>query len=170
MNTLTCKSTFGFFAWVAKCVVPQEVLVILAAKGLLQILQRTPASEAEKAMANALGLWSEKRPKDFERKSIPFTEPSATILREHLGGEHEIEDGVKINVEIETKYHPLGATAEPKFAQEKIVVARHVKDGDFLDWIRDTVGFKGEVTRDHDENIALLSAVRDLKIKLMQAM
>lgn len=55
-------------------------------KGFLQLLQRVPASKAEKALAGY-----EKRPEGFKRDSIPWSDDNALKLIEAFGTEVEVE-------------------------------------------------------------------------------
>lgn len=64
-----------------------EWVAALATEGTTQICQRKPSSAWEKAESVMLGLWptaeagkEPKRPKGFERNSIPFDEASAARL------------------------------------------------------------------------------------------
>lgn len=153
MPILKCESTFGNFGWKASLDVTQEIADILASKGLLQILQRSPASEAEKKLAGY-----EKRPKDFERKMIPFNQANANVLSEYLGAKHEIEEGVFIQPTLEVEYHEIGGGKELVYKDAKLVIARHIKEGDFAQWMDSVVGVKG-VTADDAEKPEVLQAV-----------
>lgn len=154
MPILNCESTFGNFGWTATLDVSQEIANILASKGLLQILQRSPASEAEKKLAGY-----EKRPKDFERKEIPYSEANAQVLAELLGAKHEIDEGIFIQPTLEVKFHEIGAGKEPAYKDEKVIVARHIKEGDFAQWMTDKVGMSGVTAADADKP-EVLQAVR----------
>lgn len=153
MPILNCESTFGNFKWVASVEVTEEVALTLASKGLLQILQRSPASEAEKKLAGY-----EKRPKDFERKMIPFNEANAQTLGEYLGAKHEIDEGVFIQPTLEISFHEIGGGKELVYKDAKFVIARHIKDGDFAQWMDTVVGVKG-VTAADAEKPEVLQAV-----------
>lgn len=123
MTQLKCESTMGNFNFKAATEVSDEVLVILANMGLLQVLQRSPVTTAEKRMAGY-----EKRPKDFKRASIDFNEVNAAILAEELGkavayGE-PAKEGDKapefpLTIVTEVIQHFPGEGAEPAFAEEK---------------------------------------------------
>jgi hypothetical protein len=154
MPILNCKSTFGNFGWEASLEVTQEIADILASKGLLQILQRSPASEAEKILAGY-----EKRPKDFERKDIPYNEANAKVLADKLGAKHEIDEGVFIQPTLVVNFHEIGGGKEPAFKDEKVIVARHIAAGDFAQWMDETVGMKGVTAQDVDKP-EVLQAVR----------
>lgn len=75
---------------------------ILTEHGFLQNLQRTPASKAEKAVAMKLNLWggADKRPSDFKRNTIPYSEDNAMLLAEGFGTEVEVAEGVKLKFAI----------------------------------------------------------------------
>src|SRR5215475_14095992 len=74
MKITTPNTNFGFFGWKASAEVSQAMLELLAGLGLLQILQRSPATEAEKKLANY-----EKRPKGFQRSSIEHNKTNEGI-------------------------------------------------------------------------------------------
>jgi hypothetical protein len=166
MTKLKCNSTFGNYKWTATAEVSQEQLEVLASAGLLQVLQRSPASKAEKLMAGY-----EKRPDKFERKSIPFSKEGQTILENELGSEVELvaktKDSPAITVQsvVETAFHDIGAGTEPKYLEEKGIIARHVKAGDFAQWMTDKVGFAATVA--DAENVEVLKAVKAYKQKLL---
>jgi hypothetical protein len=144
MITLKCNSTFGNYAWTAEAEVEDNVRDVLASYGLLQVLQRSPASAAEKAMAGY-----EKRPDGFKRGNIPFDATNAQKLAKFLESA-EVETGrddkgkaVMVTPEIAvtvTEYVPEeGGT---KFAAERrLYVAKAAK----LDKLAALVGYDGEV-------------------------
>jgi hypothetical protein len=161
MHTLTCTSTFGNFKWTAQAQITDEQAVILAEKGLLQIIQRSPASEAEKVLGNY-----EKRPTDFVRSSIPFSEDNAETLAKFLGAEIELGEGVVIKPSVSVIEHEIGAASQPKFVEEKQIVERHAKAGDLVAWATDKVGFTGEGDLDV-ENVEFLKAVKAYKAAIL---
>lgn len=67
-----------------------KLMGALAHKGFLQLLQRVPASNAEKALAGY-----DKRPAGFKRDSIPYTEDNALALAEAFGTSVEVEPADK---------------------------------------------------------------------------
>lgn len=166
MTKLQCSSTFGQYKWSAIAEVSQEQLEVLASAGLLQVLQRSPASKAEKAMAGY-----EKRPDGFNRAAIPFDKQGQTILEDSLGSEIELvgktKDSPAITVQavIETSFHEIGAGTEPKYVEEKGIIARHVKAGDFAQWMSDKVGFAATVA--DTESTEVLKAVKAYKQRLL---
>lgn len=170
MHTLETNSRFGNFAWTATVEVTDEDLIHLANAGLLQILQRSPATNAEKVMAGY-----EKRPDNFKRSSIPYTPANekqfAELMSQPIESEIKDEDGkvihtLKFKPTVVAEFHEIGAAKELVYADEKKAVERHIKAGDALDWARDTVGYAGEGKID-TENVELLKAIRAFKLKLI---
>lgn len=84
------NSRFGQFSYEAEADVDDAQLKQLASFGLLQVLQRSPSSAAEKAMAGY-----EKRPSGFERDSIPFNEANAGKLEAALSAV-EVKEGGEV--------------------------------------------------------------------------
>ena len=163
MQTVKASSTFGNSKWSAHCDVSDEIAKILQDAGFLWFMQRSPSSNAEKVLAGY-----EKRPEGFKRNSIEYSPEMAEQLKKLLGQPVEIEDDVSITPVIDSVvFHEIGASAEPKYKDEKSAIARHVKDGNFLDWVRDTVGFKGEVDREPENNVNVLKAVKAFKQRLL---
>lgn len=159
MKTVKCSSTFGNFEWSGHADVTDEQADVLMNLGGLQVMQRSPSSNAEKVLGDY-----KKRPENFKRNSIPYSEDNAKVLSAELGKPIEIADGVEISFVIdEVKFYEIGKGAEPKYVDEKSIIARHVKEGDFLDWARDVVGFKGELDREPENNTAFLAEVKAYK-------
>lgn len=79
MKTVKFDTTFGNFDIVATARVSDEIADALSNFGALQVWQRKPASAAEKEMAKY-----DKRPKDFERKSLSYSESGVAILKKSL--------------------------------------------------------------------------------------
>ena len=82
--------TFGNFVITAATTVETAepvgpVAAALMEKGFLQLLQRVPASNAEKALAGY-----DKRPTGFKRDSIPYSEENAVALAEAFGTSVEV--------------------------------------------------------------------------------
>ncbi len=102
-------STFGNFTYTAEANVdvtePISPLVqLMLENGLLQAVQRTPASAAESYLVNELGIpgidkWAKngrgtpQRPKGFERSSIPYSEEVALELQDAFGTSVKIGEG-----------------------------------------------------------------------------
>lgn len=159
MPTVKASSTFGNFEWSGHADVTDTQANILMNLGALQVMQRSPSSRAEKVLGGY-----EKRPDNFKRNSIEYSEDNAKVLSDELSKPIEIADGVEISFTIdEVKFYEIGKGAEPKFVEEKTIVQRHVKAGDFLDWVRDEVGFKGEVDREPENDTKVLAAVKAYK-------
>lgn len=128
MHTLKTTSTFGNFRFTAEAEATDEQLLVLAEAGLLQLMQRSPATAAEKELAG----YGDKRPKDFKRNSIDFSEASAAILAKHLGKVVVEADGTTgedgkevagaksdLNILVEVVEHVPNSGAEPKYKAEK---------------------------------------------------
>lgn len=160
MTKLKCNSTFGNFRWAAECEVSDEQLAVLANAGLLQLLQRSPASRAEKVLAGY-----EKRPDKFERSSIEFSDANAKTLAQELSKPLEIAEGEEIKPAVVAEYHEIGASSAPKYVEEKGIIARHVKAGDFAQWMHDKVGF--DATAGEADSTEVLKAVKAYKQRLL---
>jgi len=92
--------TFGNFSITAACNVESAepvgpLAAALMEKGFLQLLQRVPASNAEKALAGY-----EKRPTGFKRDSILYSEDNALALSEAFGTSVEVTDKVMLPFSI----------------------------------------------------------------------
>lgn len=101
----------------------------LLEKGLLQLLQRSPASEAEKALAGHTWPKGEKsgkplRPKKFNRSSIEFTEANATKLRGAFGTEVEVAEGVKLPFVITSVTEHVGGESGPTRVMATALLAK----------------------------------------------
>jgi hypothetical protein len=170
MKITTPNTNFGFFGWRAVAEVSENMLVFLAGLGLLQLLQRSPATEAEKKLAGY-----EKRPAKFQRSSIEHSATNEGIFKQIMSKALEVVQGeegkpgyakTQITPVIETWYHPLGATAEPVYAEEKKIVQRHIDNKDIVTWASDTIKFTGEGDLD-TENIEFLKAVKAYKTAML---
>jgi hypothetical protein len=159
MMTVKTGSRFGNFAWTAKGQINDELVAILLPFAITQILQRSPSSNAEKAMAGY-----EKRPEGFKRDSIEFDSDMADILRDHLEkasvevGEGDAKKTIPLGLKVEVEQY-IPTAAESKFTEEKAIVARHEATGDLEDWLKTKVGFTG----DREDEQAVLVAVREFK-------
>jgi hypothetical protein len=155
----TAESTFGNYKWFGEADITDEQAQILVNLGFLWVMQRSPSSNAEKVLAGY-----EKRPSGFERKSIPFSESDAKRLATLLGAKVEIEKDIKITPVITSVvFHEIGKGTEPKYVEEKSIIARHVKEGDFLDWIKDTVEYAGDADYKSANDTKVLAAVKAYK-------
>lgn len=106
------KSVFGNFDIQVEAEIDNKALKeVVAPAGLLQIVQRSPASKAEKLLGYPD---AKKRPDKFERNSIPFNQENADALAKALSGEVEIAEGVKIVLTTIVSEHVASATAENK--------------------------------------------------------
>jgi hypothetical protein len=157
---LQTKSTFGNFAIEAEAEVSEAQRDYLANLGLLQVLQRSPASAAEKALAGY-----DKRPSGFKRDSIPFNEANAEKLIAAMEAPIEFkENGEEVIPAIScsvvaTEYVP--SVADVKMTDERNAYARHGKAGDLQSFAK-TVGYDGAVGDGVAENapVEFLRAIR----------
>jgi hypothetical protein len=163
MINLNCTSTFGNFRWTASASVTDEQAAILANAGLLQILQRSPASKAEKSLAGY-----EKRPESFERKQIPYSTENADALSEFLGEAVEIAEGVKITPTVKVEEHEIGAASQPKYADEKYAVQFHLDKGDFVEWMASKIDVK--TTIEDAFSVENLQAIKAVKIAMIKSL
>lgn len=162
MPIVKAESTFGNFKWFANCEVSDVVRDILADLGFLWIMQRSPSSNAEKALAGY-----EKRPVGFKRSEIEFSDENASLLKQKLGEGVEIAENVKIEPNIlNVILHEIGKVAEPKYFDEKKAIRRHIEDKDIVTWASDKVGYTGGGDLD-ESNVEFLVAVKALKARLL---
>jgi len=164
MTKVKFGSTFGNFKWTGELDLTDEQLVAMSSLGGLQIYQRSPSTSAEKSLAGY-----EKRPDNFERKSIEFSDANATKLAKLLQAPIDVESVGKLTLQnVNVVFHEIGASSAPKFVEEKGIIARHVKAGDVAEWASNTLGYSGE-TVDHDGNASqeFLAAVKAYKTKML---
>jgi hypothetical protein len=156
-------SVFGNYRWDAEANVSDELVSVLAPLGALQIGQRSPSTAAEKEMAGY-----EKRPKGFNRNTIPFSEAGASTLAKHLKtmrvevGRNEKDEPVYGTISADvtvTEYVPT--EADVKMPDERAAYARNAKAGT-LNALAEKVGFDGEVGDGTAENapVEFLRAIR----------
>lgn len=163
MAIVKAESTFGNFKWFAQCEVSEVIRDILANLGFLWVMQRSPSSNAEKALAGY-----EKRPAGFKRSEIDFSDEAAAMLKTELGKEVEIDENVKITPEVlNVIFHEIGKVAEPKYADEKKAITRHIEDKDIASWATDKVGYTGGGDLDTN-NVEFLKAVKEFKNRLLK--
>jgi len=137
-------SVFGNFKWSAKAEVTEAQGKVLMQYGLLQLLQRTPSTNAEKAMAGY-----DKRPKGFKRGSLRFSEERAEMLKRALRmieGDDEMGD-IECEVVV-AEYVP--DQKEVKYAQARKIWESKGGDVEKLEALAEKVGWPGEV--EGDEN------------------
>lgn len=165
MPTVKATSTFGQSKWAGHAEVSQAIYDWLASQGFLWVMQRTPSSNAEKVIEGY-----EKRPDGFKRSSIAWVKLEsqlAKLLAKPI--DLETDDEVKfqiIPVIDSVKYHEIGAGAEPKYADEKKAVKKHIDAKDIVTWATDKVGYTGGGDLD-ENNVEFLKAVKALKQRLL---
>jgi hypothetical protein len=163
MPIVKAESTFGNFKWFAKAEISDAIRDILSDLGFLWIMQRTPSSNAEKVLAGY-----EKRPTGFKRSEIAYSDANALELQKLLGASVEVAEDIEITPEVlKVVFHEIGAGVEPKYADEKKIVARHIDKKDIATWAIDTVGFSGEGDLDVN-NVEFLKAVKAYKARMLQ--
>lgn len=152
MKTINVSSVFGNFKWDANVEVSDSQIDALLGMGILQIMQRTPASAAEKEMAGY-----EKRPESFKRGSIPYSEANAAILATHLEGA-EVDKGNPLSLVIQVSEYVPGVGTEPKYAAEKAKVESKGGDPEALSKLAKAVGYTGgDLTT---SNVDFLKAIK----------
>lgn len=137
MHNLKVKSTFGNFKFAGEAEVTDEQLLILAGAGLLQLLQRSPATAAEKELAGY-----EKRPAGFKRTAIDFSEANAAVLAKHLGSVEVEGDATidaegkelagaksKLDVLVSVEEHVPNSGGEPKYKAVKDDIKLYLTSG-----------------------------------------
>lgn len=156
-------SVFGNFAWSATADVSDELVSVLAPLGALQLAQRSPSTAAEKVLAGY-----EKRPKGFNRNTIPFSEVGAETLAKNLRtirletGRNEKDEPVYAEIKADvTVVEHVPSEADVKMPDERAAYARNAK-ADTLDKLAEKVGFEGEVGDGTAENapVEFLRAIR----------
>lgn len=152
-------NSFGNFQYDIVAEVSDAQRDELASLGLLQVLQRVPASKAEKEMAGY-----EKRPDAFKRNSIAFSEANAAVLKKHLEaakldvtvGDKTDSQGLAIEANV-SLYVPT--TGEPAFKEEKAMVVDRRAKGQ-LAKLAANVGYTGNDIEDAEPSKAFLIAIR----------
>jgi hypothetical protein len=159
MITLSTKSTFGNYAFSAEAAVTEEQRDALAGLGLLQILQRTPSTKAEKELAG----YGKKRPEGFKRTDIAFSPAGAAVLKgfledakvEMVVDGKEVEQPLAVDVSV-SEYIP--ASAEMKWKDEKAKIASKGGDAAALAALAKAVGYTG--TDLTEESVPFCQAIR----------
>lgn len=152
---INTKSTFGNFAIAASADVSDEQRDALAALGLLQVLQRSPASAAEKALAGY-----DKRPTGFKRDSIPFNDENAFTLQAEMEKPLEIGEGIdKLSPAIEvSEYVPT--EGKVLMTEERAAYERNASK---LEAFAKKVGYNGTDLGDGTKDGAPVEFVRAIR-------
>ena len=146
--------TFGNFAWEAEATVDDALIAALLPLGALQIAQRTPSSEAEKAMAGY-----EKRPKGFQRNSIAFSDANADILQKRLTSIAVTDKLTLVNDKV-TVVEYVPEAPEKKFAEAKAFLDDLESDPQFETLVKSKLNYAGDTHGDDGEwNVELLRIV-----------
>jgi hypothetical protein len=130
---------------------------VLCGIGLASVLYRGGAS----VLNEALGVTSNSKSE--------FSDEDAANIREALkswaqGEDSPLKGGFNLQTVVTRYVHGEGST--PKFVEEKQIIARHVKAGDFAQWMHDKVGFDATVT--DAEKPEVLQAVKAYKQRLIK--
>lgn len=161
MKVTTPKSNFGFFGWRSSVELTDEQVAYFAGLGFLQHMQRSPATNAEKILGKF-----EKRPDNFKRSDIAFSDSNKETFVKEMSTKQDIENGDQkftINPVTECWYHDLGATAAPKYADEKRAVERHIAAKDIEEWAIEQVEYVGNNLT--TENVEFLQAIKACKMR-----
>ena len=161
MKITTPKSNFGYFGWRSSVELTDEQLAYFAGLGVLQLMQRSPSTNAEKILGKF-----EKRPSDFKRSDIKFSDSNKEVFVREMSTKQEIENDhgkFTINPVTECWFHDLGATAAPKYADEKKAVERHITAGDIAKWAVEQVEYAGDDLT--TENVEFLQAIKACKMR-----
>lgn len=134
------SSVFGNFKWEAEADVDPSQLHALAQKGLLQDLQRSPSTAAEKSMAGY-----DKRPKGFERNSIGYSDARADVLATALSVIDLGELLGKVNVSVSVEEYFGSEGAEVKYAQARKNWSSKGGDVERLRKLADVVDYTGDL-------------------------
>lgn len=137
MKKISLKNvTIGNFQYDGDIEVTEEVEQALLKQGALRVLQGAPSGAWEKSLAYPGD--KEKRPKDFNRKSIGFSEEAAAALEAaykaatvNVAGDDEEKKLVNLGVTglLVTEY--TGAVAaEPKYADQKALLKAYLFEVD----------------------------------------
>jgi hypothetical protein len=177
MKEITFTSNFGNFDYALRATVDEKTLLVLAGKGLGQIAQRTPCSNAEVDLAGA--SWPKnkkgdpKRPEGFQRTSIAYSAQAAAILKGHLEV-FKNRDGIAIeDLEVSVSEH-FATEAESKWAAEKALIAG--KNGDVARLVKLATKVGYEIESDDEaeiatelvaENVAFCQAIRAFQKALL---
>lgn len=124
---------FGNFTVTAQAdITPEAMVQKLLNYGLTQLLQRSPATEAEFTLAEALGMtasWEPaktegkrpKRPQGFQRNSLPFTADNAEKLKIGFGTKVKLDDGSYLPFEITSVVENGGSGEDPMIGARRFV-------------------------------------------------
>ena len=172
MKVITIANTFGNFDYEVSAQVTPETETALLQAGITQLFQRVPCSRIEKALAGYA-----KRPDGFTRSSIEFSEENAIAFAEAAGATVSVEvgrdeKGKAIELEIplsvvDVREHVV-EEKDGKFTEEKAIIARHQKDGDFAEWVKTLVKFFGPTNNNEGWTVEFLRAVRARKLAILR--
>lgn len=114
---VTVDWTFGNFDVTVEAEVSEEQVTAMLKKGVLQVLQRTPATKAEQAVAGDDWEVGKKggliRPDGFERSSIPFTQENANRVAQGFGTSVKMDEGGTLAYKVTRVVEHVGGDISP---------------------------------------------------------
>ena len=153
-------SNFGRFAYQVSCKLTFDQLIQRAAEGLLHVAQRGPASRVEKTIVGYA-----KRPENFERSSIAYSDTVARQFEAEMAKEIEKEIHLKVSVTA-SEYEPKAR--DVAYAEAKKMVKYAVETKRFSNLVN-KAGFKGSVKAETAlDNVEFLQAVEAFRKQLIE--
>lgn len=160
MKQVKVEWNYGQFRVSAVANVSEELEASILRSGVLQVLQRGPATAAEKQ------FWGDKkRPDGFERDGIAFSDENAIKIAEGFGSEAVVKDetGTKLKMPFvisDVSARPEAEKAEKKFAAAQKIVKGKGGDPTRLGDLAEKVGFEYEDESELTvENVEFLQAI-----------
>lgn len=171
MTKLTAKWPVGNFLATLESEVDDTTLIVLANLGLKAAGQRV--SEVDRILGGFQkgSDGKSKRIEGWKRGDVAFTPDLAEKLTEAFG-ELVVDDGSDDGLKVQTLPTFVlyeGSTSEPKFAEEKAMVARHDTAGDTTAWAKTKVGYAGDGPLTV-ENLDFLRAIKAFKLEALKGM
>lgn len=167
-KTVKVKNRSGNFAWDVEIELTPEQEAACIEAGVVQILQRSPVSAWEKAIAYPGA--KAKRPEGFKRDSIEFTTENATALALALEGAKitigEKEEPLVLTANV-TEY--VATTAEPKYAAETKKYLEKAGNMEKLAALALAVGYGGELGDGKTAPTAFLQQIKAYLTERMKA-
>ncbi len=166
MKEIKVESTFGNYKWEASVMIGEAQEDAILAMGILQILQRTPATTAEKELATKHKLWDgDKRPTGFKRNTIPYSDEGAKILMDAMEAA-EVDKDDPLVIEVKVSEHVPGEGSTPKFTDEKAIITSKGGDATRLAATAKAVGYEGgDLTVDNLDFLRAIKTYRDAEAK-----
>lgn len=140
------------FKLTASAEISEKQAEMLQSIGLASVLYRAGASVANEI----LGVKSNSK---AEYSDADAAKLAAGLAKWAKGEDSPLEGGFDLTVAVSRYVHGEGQA--PKYVEEKTLIARHIKDGDFAQWMSDQVKFPA--TAADIENVEVLKAVKAYK-------